>query len=280
MPIMPPSETDPTEDMQPPAFLQIGVRGLSFAARSKKLKEGDVLVAFDGEMFNGDAEMLSMRQGVKKSGDDDQDEAEREPMTPHLLTFWRQGQFFHVIFSSALTAGFEPCSPDLAEQINIGFTRLKFAPLETYRNFEFFRDVRKNVSLHLCEPEALPKYAPFLWMMNHRLYYPMIAVGIVHVLTFLMHWSLFALTYLLLSIYTYRGQISLLRSYKLFEDKFFWMVLAEPSEIAARTTCKALAPDVKISSERITAPKAAPYNPYRVQATGRKTASLHRKNQI
>lgn len=276
---MPPIETDLTEEQQPPALLRIGGRGLSFSARNKKLKEGDVLVAFDGEMFNGDAEMLSARQGGVKPKEEGDEETEREPALPHLLTFWRQGQFFHVIFNTPLNAGFEPCPPDVAQQIDMGFARLKYAPLETYRNFEFFRDVRKNVSLHLCEPETLPKYAPFLWMMNHRLYYPMIAVGIVHILTFLTHWSLFALTYILLSVYTYRGQISLLRSYKLFEDKFFWMVLAEPTEIAARATCKALAPDVKISAERLATPKAAPHNPYRVQVAGPKTANLHRKNQ-
>jgi len=256
-------------------------RGLAPAARNRKLKEGDVLVAFDGEMFNGDAEMLAARQGITKAPADAPDPApsgtaEREPMTPHLLTFWRAGQFFHVIFDTPLKGGLEPAPHETAQQILQTYARLKFAPLELYQNFEFFRDVRKNAAFHACEPETLPKYAPFLWMMNHRLYYPMVAVGIVHLLTFLTHWSLFALTYVLLSLYTYRAQLSLLRSYKLFEDKFFWMVLAEPSEIAARNTCKALAPDVKISSEPVTKPNVARHNPYRVAAP-RNAADVGRK---
>ena len=263
---MPVTDSSQFDTMPPPAFLQVA-RGLSLAARNLKIKEGDVLVAFDGEMFNGDAEILRVRQGGKVASEEDDDEAAREPMTPHLLTFWRDGQFFHVIFDTPMKGSFEACPPETAQQIQIGFARLKFAPLETYRNFEFFRDVRKNASFHASEPETLPKYAPFLWMMNHRLYYPMMAVGIVHVLTFLMHWSLFALTYFLLSVYTNRAQLSLLRSYKLFEDKFFWMVLAEPGEIAARNTCKALAPDAKFGSDRAGKPKSVPHNRHRVKVS-------------
>lgn len=267
---MPPRDPLQPDAPQPLPFLQLP-RGLSSAARNRKLKEGDVLVAFDGEMFNGDSEMLNARQGVRKRAADEADEDERELMAPHLLTFWREGQFFHIIFDTPLTGAFEPCAPETAHQISQAFTRLKFAPLETYRNFEFFRDVRKNASFHACEPEALPKYAPFLWMMNHRLYYPMVAVGIVHVLTFLVHWSLFALTYLLLAVYTNRAQVSLLRSYKLFEDKFFWLVLAEPSELAARNTCKAMAPEVKFASEPVgKAPPPRP-NPHRVSAPQKKS---------
>lgn len=263
---MPFSDSPQTDAMQPPPFLQVA-RGLSMAARNRKIKEGDVLVAFDGEMFTGDAEILHARQGGGKAAADDEDEAEREPMTPHLLTFWRDGQLFHVIFDTPIKGSFEICAPETAQQITIAFARLKFAPLESYRNFEFFRDVRKNASFHASEPETLPKYAPFLWMMNHRLYYPMVAVGVVHVMTFLMHWSLFLLTYFLLSVYTNRAQLNLLRSYKLFEDKFFWMVLAEPSEIAARETCKAMAPEMKFASERAAKPKSSRHNPHRVRVS-------------
>ena len=267
------SDSPQSDTMQPPPFLQVA-RGLSMAARNRKIKEGDVLVAFDGEMFNGDAEILFARQGGKaRKDDDDEDEAEREPMTPHLLTFWRDGQLFHVIFDTPMKGAFEPCPPETAQQITIAFARLIFAPLDNYRNFEFFRDVRKNAAFHASEPETLPKYAPFLWMMNHRLYYPMMAVGVVHVLTFLMHWSLFVLTYFLLSVYTNRAQLNLLRSYKLFEDKFFWMVLAEPSEVAARERCKALAPEAKFSSERAAKPQSSRHNPHRVRVSRNNTGS-------
>lgn len=276
MPVMPAPDTPFSDAVPPLPFLQMA-RGLPLGARNRKLKEGDVLVAFDGEMFNGDVEMLRARQGAAKAAKADEDEGEREPMTPHLLTFWREGHFFHIIFDTPLVSGFEACPAEIAQQIIPAFARMKYAPLETYRNFEFFRDVRKNAALHACEPESLPKYAPFLWMMNHRLYYPMVAVGVVHVLTFLSHWSLFALTYLLLAVYTNRAQLSLLRSYKLFEDKFFWMVLAEPNEVAARNTCKALAPDVKLTSERAAKPVRPAHNPHRVRAA-RKSGGFGRNN--
>ena len=55
----PTEATSAGENLQ--SFLKLETRGLGLAARTKKLKPGDVLVAVDGEPFTGDAEMLALR---------------------------------------------------------------------------------------------------------------------------------------------------------------------------------------------------------------------------
>ncbi|WP_439139990.1 hypothetical protein [Roseicyclus sp.] len=239
-------------------FLKLEARGLGLAARSKKLKAGDVLVAIDGEVFTGDAEMLALRMGrpVADQEDNPEVDATEEGVTAHLLSFSRDGNFFHVIFETRLKAGFESTDADETIAILAAVQKLTFAPLDTYQNFEVFRDVRKNAAMHSTDLEEIATYAPVLWMLNHRLFYPMVAVGIVYGITFVAHWSIFVISYVLVSIYTKRAQIDLLRSYKLFEDKFFWMVLAEPGEAEARDTCRRFVPDLRFQFESL--PKAKP----------------------
>ncbi|WP_445944501.1 hypothetical protein, partial [Roseicyclus sp.] len=96
----PTEATSAGENLQ--SFLKLETRGLGLAARTKKLKAGDVLVAVDGEPFTGDAEMLALRLGkpVADSEDNPEVEASENDVVPHLLTFWRGGVIFHVIFET------------------------------------------------------------------------------------------------------------------------------------------------------------------------------------
>jgi hypothetical protein len=243
-----PLPDDPADVDQPlKQFLKLETRGLGLAARAKKLKPGDVLVAVDGEIFNGDSDMLAARLGRHKEDNEDNPEVDgaEVDVTPHLLSFWRDGNFLHIIFETRLKASFETTGAEETLEITRSLQELVFSPLESYRNFEVFRDVRKNAAMHAIDLEEIASIAPVLWMLNHRLYYPMIAVAIVYGITLIAHWSIFLIAYGLVSVYTKRAQLDLLRSYKLFEDKFFWMVLAEPSESEARATCKRFIPDLR-----------------------------------
>jgi hypothetical protein len=273
------ADTADTEHTLRP-YLKLAARGLGIAARSKKLKVGDVLVALDGEPFNGDAEMLAARMGRRAAEAEDNPEvdAAEDGVTPHLLTFWRDGNIFHLIFETRLKASVETTGAEETLQIQRALQTLRFAPLETYQTFEVFRDVRKNAAMHATDTEEIATIAPVLWMLNHRLYYPMVAVGIIYGITFAAHWAVFVISYLLVSIYTRRAQVDLLRSYKLYEDKFFWMVLAEPGEAEARATCRLFIPDLRFQFDA--RPKAKPKstNPNRLRVKPQKTAEGAREN--
>lgn len=268
-----PSSSDMAGADQPlKPFLKLETRGLGIAARAKKLKPGDVLVSVDGETFSGDAEMLAARMGrqAAKSEDNPEVDATEEGVSAHLLTFWRDGSFLHVIFETRLKASFEATGPEETTEIVRALQTLVFAPLETYQNFEVFRDVRKNAAMHSTDLEEIATFAPVLWMLNHRLYYPMAAVCVAYGITFVAHWSIFLLSYVLVSIYTKRAQVDLLRSYKLFEDKFFWMVLAEPDEARARDTCRRFIPDLRFQFDNRPKAPAKPRDANRLRVKPQK----------
>jgi hypothetical protein len=228
-------------------FLKVQKQGMGRAAVAQRIKENDILVAIDGELFLGDKETL-------KAVFEDYDPTMVDDVA-WLVTFWRDGVFFNVCFHTPLRADFDFVSPEEAIEVSEGFKKLKFWPIESYQNFEVFRDLRKNAAMHPTAPDPLATYAPLLWMLGNRLYYPMLAITIVYGITAVTHILLFILGYILVGLYVKRAQLNLLRSYHLFEDKFYWMVIGATNEIEARQTCRALDPGVLFPFDKAEPPK-------------------------
>jgi hypothetical protein len=236
-----------------PQFLKLQKSGLGRQARAFRLKRGDVLVAIDGHVFTGDATMLhSVLGGGGSSDPDDEDEGgvDDGKTLRYLLTFWRDGNFFSLIFDNALVARFDFTTLDESIEILEAFNALRFSDKGSYTNFEVFKDIYRNAGMHSIEPDPLATLAPFLWMLNHRLFYPLLGISLVYAITLLTHWSVFVAVYLLVCVYTRRAQLNLLRSYQLFEEKYFWMVFAATSEIDARELARKFDPEVRFSGEK------------------------------
>jgi len=213
-------------------FLKIQKQGMGRAAVAHRIKENDILVAIDGELFLGDKETL-------KAAFEDYDPTMLDDVA-WLITFWRDGVFFNVCFQTPLRADFDFVSPEEALEVSKGFQKLQFGPIEDYQNFEVFRDIRKNAAMHPTKPDPIASYLPILWMLGNRLYYPMLAIAIIYCTTMLTNFYLFILGYILVGLYVRRAQLNLLRSYHLFEEKFYWLVIGATSETQARETCRAL----------------------------------------
>ena len=236
-----------------PQFLKLQKYGLGRQARAFRLKRGDVLVAINGDIFTGDATMLrNVFGGVGSADADDEadDDAADDKVVRYLLTFWREGKFFNLVFNSALVARYDFTTLDESIEITKSFADVKFADKEQYINYEVFKDIYRNAGMHSVEPDPLATIAPFLWMLNHRLFYPMLGISLVYAITLLTHWSVFIAVYLLVCVYTRRAQLNLLRSYQLFEEKYFWLVFAATSEMEARELARRFDPDVRFSGEK------------------------------
>lgn len=229
------------DGLPPMQMLKLQKSGMSALGVSFRLREGDILAAIDGEPFLGDEETL-------KAAFEDYDP--NEPDIAWLLTFWRDGVFFNLCFETPFRARFDFATPEEALEVAQEFKKLHFDSIETYQNYEVFRDIRLHAALHETRPDGLATIAPLLWMLNHRLYYPMIAVSIVYAITALTHIALFVLAYILTSLYVKRAQLNLLRSYHLFEDKLYWLTVAATSESEARKVCRQISPDVRFAFEQ------------------------------
>jgi hypothetical protein len=220
-----------------PGFLRVMRRGISLAARTMRLREGDILVGVNGQPFTDGMSGLSLLFEEL----DDLDEKDPQPL---LLTFWRDGIFFHQLHSILPRFAGEVCEPDLAMQIAKKFETLEFAPLVRYENYEVFRDISRVCGMHSATTDPLALLAPPLWMLNNRLTFPLLAILIVYGITFLTHWAMFLVSYVLISIYTQKAQLNLLRSYQVYDERFFWNVVAETDENRARDTCRAFDPEI------------------------------------
>ena len=69
-------------------FLKVQKQGIGRAAVAQRIKENDILVAIDGELFLGDKETL-------KAVFEDYDPTMLDDVA-WLVTFWRDGVFFNV----------------------------------------------------------------------------------------------------------------------------------------------------------------------------------------
>ena len=233
--------SDPAGD-HAPGFLRIGRRGIGLQARAMRLREGDVLVGVNGAPFTDGAAGLAARFEALE-------ELEEDPTPQLLLTFWRDGVFFHQLHAVMPRFEAEICEPDRAVEIAAGFARLQIAPPQRYENYEVFRDIKRVCGMHSTTPDPLAFIAPVMWMLNHRLVYPLVAILIVYAITFLTHWAMFVVAYGLTSVYARRAQLNLLRSYQMFSDRFFWVVLAETDEIRARAVCRQFDAEVIFPSD-------------------------------
>ena len=239
-----PNETDTPPVRQ---FLKVQKQGIGRAAVAHRIKEDDILVAIDGELFLGDSETL-------KAAFEDYDPTMPDDVA-WLVTFWRDGVFFNQCFHTPLRAKFDFVTPEEALLVSEGFAKLEFEPIEDYQNYEIFRDLKKNAAMHSIQSDPLASYLPLLWMLNNRLYYPVVAILIVYGVTIVTHVALFILAYILVGLYVKKAQLNLLRSYHLFEDKFFWFVIGATSEIKAREACRKLDPEILFPFDKADVPQ-------------------------
>ena len=256
-----PTSKDGSASETAPQFLKLQKSGMGRQARAFRLKQGDVLVAIDGNAFTGDAAMLRNVFGGTGSADGEEEVEHDDDDTKvvrYLLTFWRDGKFFNLVFDHALVARYDFTPFDEGLKISEAFATQKFSSKESYTNFEVFKDIYRNAGMHSTEPDPLATLAPFLWMLNHRLFYPMLGISLVYAITLLTHWSVFVAVYLLVCVYTRRAQLNLLRSYQLFEEKYFWMVFASTSEIEARELARQFDPDLRFRGEKAKRRKKKP----------------------
>jgi len=70
-----------------------------------------------------------------------------------------------------------------------------------------------------------------IWMLHNRLYLLLFLAIAIYCTTFFAHFYVFALTAILVGLYTQRNQIDLKRAYCQMLEKKLWMVVASDDEL-------------------------------------------------
>ena len=199
-------------------------------AYNLRIKEGDVIIGFNGEYFN------SSYEDLKKELDEDEEEK--------ILTIFREGTCFNVSVKSSLGITCEEIDENhIKDFSNIDFKNT-FIKDKSYRQFEVYKNFKKNGFILDLELSILASIAPPLWMLYHRLWMNFYFTIIFLTIMFMVSPWLFCISWVLKSWYYGLNQINVLRNYYNYKDYRLFLVLSCLNEEEAQIISRKLDPKI------------------------------------
>ena len=231
---------DDVEDFdQGGLLLKIATNGLSIPDYVKKLKEADILVAVDGEVYrDGPAKLkeLFIRQNGQQS--------------KWLLSLWRDGQIFDIIITMPIESRFGLATEQETEWAMEEYNKHIYGDFDSYQNYEIYKDGNGVCDVLSMDKDILAGLFPALWLLKYRLYPPLGAVLISYGVSYSINFLLFIITYIVLSRFIYVSQNNIMRSFTLFANKKHYMTIAGTNERDVSVIVKNIDPNNKIRFER------------------------------
>ena len=209
-------------------FLKLKEHGQSSRTKALRLKENDVIVAVDGSSYH---ESIDKLVDLLSSGEEDD---------MWLLTVWRNGKFFEIFTRGPLGGIFEFTRPEESQMIMELFQKREMGQKEEYRIFEALRDVKRVVDVYDTTHTQLAVILPPVWLVQQKMWEPLLAILCVYLITFSVNIYLFILAVVLVGLYLRKGQVTLRRSYGLFQDRQVWAIVAARSDKEAQEMCRNL----------------------------------------
>ena len=220
-------------------LLKIATDGIAIQDYVKRLKESDILVAVDGELFlEGPAELQN--KFLIEAGD--------EPKW--LLTFYRDGQLFDIMLRAPIQSQFGLATEQETQWALEQFKTHVYGEFSEYQNFEVYRNGSYICDILSVEKDPVAFILPALWCLKYRLYPPLAALVAAYLVTFFINIFLFVITYLILSRFVYISQDNIMRSFTLYAGKNHYMTIASSNENDVSAIVKKIDPKNKIRFER------------------------------
>ena len=195
-----------------------------------RLKEDDIIIGFNGEYFNSSFEDL------KKALEEDEEEK--------IITIFREGTSFNITTKSTLGISCEEIDENhIKDFSNIDIKNI-LQKDRSYKQFEVYKNYRKNGFIIDLELSILASIAPPLWMLHHRLWMNLFFTIIFLVIMFLVSPWLFFISWVLKSWYYGLNQINVLRNYYNFKDYRLFLVLTCLNEEEAQIISRKLDPKI------------------------------------
>ena len=237
-------------------FLKLKEHGQSSRTKALRLKEKDVLVAIDGNSYHDSVDNMVDLLSSGEEGD------------LWLLTIWRNGKFFEVFTRGPLGGIFEFTRPDESQMIFELFQKREMGEKEEYRIFEALRDINRVVDVYDTTHSQVAVILPPVWLLQQKMWEPLLAILCVYLITFSVNIFLFILAVILVALYLRKGQVTLRRSYGMFQDRNVWAILAARSDKEAQEMCRGLDEKVNFINAQV-----KPYNkevtkPKRINKSG------------
>ena len=150
------NNTNEDQDQLSRKFLKIAnVRAFS-NAYNLRIKVGDIIVGLNGEYFN------STYEDLKKILDEDDDEK--------ILTIFREGTYFNITTKSSLGVTCEEIEENHIKDFSNTDIRNIFNKEKSYKQFEVYKNIKRNGFVLDLELSILASMMPPLWMLHHRMW--------------------------------------------------------------------------------------------------------------
>lgn len=211
-------------------------------ARSMRLQPGDVIFGYDSQPYrsgiNDFVELL--------------EECDEE--TGVILTVWRNGLIYNVIGYGPLGATFEFINSETAEKIELDIKDYTFPKRDELIVYEVLRDLYRRCEIIDTTPDPVATYIPVVWLIQHRLFEPLLAISLVYAITFAVHWVLFVISYIILCVYFKRASLMMLRSFIVYKQYQMWMVIAAKNLIEVQEACRKVDPKTRFKNSLVGEP--------------------------
>ena len=250
------SQEAPSEEDQLQTFLRLKEHGQSSRTRALRLKENDIVVAIDGKSYHDSIDNMVDLLSSGEEGD------------MWLLTIWRNGKFFEVFTRGPLGGIFEFTRPEESQMIMELFQKRDIGQKEEYRIFEALRDVKRVVDVYDTTHSQVAVILPPVWLLQQKMWEPLLAILCVYLLTFSVNIFLFILAAILVGLYFRKGQVTLRRSYGMFQDRQVWAIFAARSDREAQEMCRNIDEKVNFINARVKPYKKEISNPRKKNRSG------------
>ena len=211
-------------------------------AKALRLKTGDVIVGILGEVFNGSVEeLLDIFDEI-----DEQDGG--------ILTIWREGFSFDLIIYGPLGCIFEFTPDEITRDINKALPEIQMGNVDELVTFELLRSIDSRCTIFDTRVSQLGIYFPPIWLIQQRLWEPLVATLAIYAVTLTVHWVLFVISVILLALYFKKSQLVLLRSFNLHKGKQIWMIIASKHMMDAQRTARLFDPNIAFEPDLIGPP--------------------------
>ena len=237
-------------------FLKLKEHGQSSRTKALRLKENDVIVAIDGNSYHDSVDKMVDLLSSGEEGD------------LWLLTIWRNGKFFEVFTRGPLGGIFEFTRPDESQMIFELFQKREMGEKEEYRIFEALRDVKRVVDVYDTTHSQVAVILPPVWLLQQKMWEPLLAILCVYLITFSVNIFLFILAVILVALYLRTGQVTLRRSYGMFQDRNAWAILAARSDKEAQEMCRGLDEKVNFINAQVKPYKKEVTKPKKINKSG------------
>ena len=111
-----------------------------------------------------------------------------------------------------------------------------------YRIFEVLKNINKKCDVFDTSFSQTAVFLPPVWLLQNRMWEPLLAVVSVYLITFNVNLGLFIIAIALFAVYFKQGQVTLRRSYSMFQDYQMWAIVAAKDEATVQQICRSFDP--------------------------------------